>query len=53
MVLYCKSKEDMKMVEPFVEICRRRDLKVKANKSKMMVLGGEEGLECEIHVDRA
>ena len=27
------------------------DLKVYANKSKMMVLGEEEGLECEIYMD--
>ena len=27
----------------FVEGCRRRDLKVNADKSKVMVLGGEEG----------
>ena len=31
----------------FVEVCRRRVLKV-----KVIVLGGEEGLEYEIHVDR-
>ena len=35
----------------FAEVCRRRRLKVNADKSKMMVLNGEEGLECEIHVD--
>ena len=28
----------------FVEVCRRRGLKVKGGKSKVMVLGGEEGL---------
>ena len=39
------------MVDPFVEVCRRRGLKVNADKSKMLVLGGEEGLECEIRVD--
>ena len=32
----------------FVEACRIRGLKVNAAKSKMMVLGGEEGLECEV-----
>ena len=36
------------MVERFVEVCRRRVLKVNAGKSKVMVLGGEEGLECEV-----
>ena len=35
------------MVGRFVEVCRRRGLKVNAGKSKMMVLGGEEGLECD------
>ena len=29
-----------------VEVCRRRGLKVNAGKSKVMVLGGEEGLGC-------
>ena len=28
-----------------------RSLKINADKSKLMVLGGEEGLEYEIHVD--
>ena len=32
----------------FVEVCRRRGLKVTANKSKVMVLGEEEGLISEI-----
>ena len=34
----------------FVEVCRR-GLKVNAGKNKVMVLGGEEGLECEVLVD--
>ena len=34
------------MMGCFVEL--RRSLKVNAGKSKVMVLGGEEGLECEI-----
>ena len=34
-----------------MEMCRRRGLKVNACKSKMMVMNGEEGLECEVHVD--
>ena len=29
----------------------RRGLKVIAGKSKVMVLNGEEGLKCEVHVD--
>ena len=47
----CGELEDLKvMVECFVEVCRR-GLKSNANNSKGMVLGGEEGLKCEIHVD--
>ena len=29
----------------------KRGLKVSAGKSKVIVLNGEEGLECEVHVD--
>ena len=32
-------------------MCRRRGLKVSANKSKVMVLNEVEELECEVHVD--
>ena len=39
------------MVGRFAEVFRRRGLKVNAGKSKVMVLGGEEGLECEVCVD--
>ena len=40
------EEENLKMmVEHFVEVCRRRGLKVNAEKGKV-VLGGEEGLEC-------
>ena len=39
------------MMGRFVEACGRRDLKVNAGKSKVMVLDWEEGLECEFHVD--
>ena len=38
------------MVGQFAEMCRR-GLKVKVGKSKVVVLNGEEGLECEVHVD--
>ena len=31
-------------------MCRRRDLKVNTDKSKVMVMNGEEELECEVHV---
>ena len=34
------------MIERWVEICNRRDLKVNANKSKVKVLRGEEGSVC-------
>ena len=37
----------------FVEVSKSRGLKVNADKSKVMVLGEEEGLECEFHVDIA
>ena len=32
-------------------MCRRRGLRDNAGKSKVMVPNGEEGLECEVHVD--
>ena len=35
----------------FVEVCKRRGLKVNAGKIKVMALGVEEGLECEVCVD--
>ena len=38
------------MVGSFVEVCRRKGLKVNVNKSKV-VLGGKDRLECEFHVD--
>ena len=54
LVLYGKLEEDLKvMVGHFVEGWKRRGLKVNADKSKVMVLSGEEGLWCEIHVDGA
>ena len=47
LVLCGKSEEDLKvMVVCFVEVCRRRGLKVNEDKSKVIVLGGEEGLVC-------
>ena len=52
MVLCGESEEDLRvMVGQFSEVCRRRGLKVNAGKSKMMLLNGKEGLECEIHID--
>ena len=38
------------MVRHFVEVCRRRGLKVNANESKVIVLNGEEEFECEPRV---
>ena len=35
----------------FVEMCRRKGLKVKAVKSNVNALGGEDGLECGVCVD--
>ena len=50
-VLCGESEEELKvMVGRFAEV-RRRGLKVNTGKSKMMVLGGEERLECEVCVD--
>ena len=45
-----ESEEDLRaMVERFVEVYRRRCMKINAGKSKVMVLlGGEGGLECEV-----
>ena len=52
LVLCGESEEDLRaMVGRFVELCKRRGLKVNAGKSKVKVLNGEVGLECEIHVD--
>ena len=49
LVLCGESEEDLKaMVARFVEMCRRRGLKVYAGKRKVMSLCGEEGLECEV-----
>ena len=52
LVLCGESEEDLRvMVGRFAEVCRRRGLKVNASKSKVMILNGEEGLECEVYVD--
>ena len=51
-VLYGKLEEDLRaMVGRFVEVCRRKGLKVNGGKSKVVVMNGEEGLECEVHID--
>ena len=52
LTLCAESEEDQRaMVGRFAEVCRRRGLKVNAFKSKVIVLGGEEGLEYEVCVD--
>ena len=52
LVLYVESEKDLRaMVGRFIEVCRRRGLKFNASKSKVMVMNGEEGLECEVQVD--
>ena len=51
LVLCGESEEELRvMVGRFAEVCRR-GLKVNAGKSNVMVLNGDEGLECEGHVD--
>ena len=43
LVLCGESEEDIRSVmERFVEVCRKRGLKLNAGKSKVMVLNGEE-----------
>ena len=47
-----ESKENRRaIVGRFVEVCRRKGLKVNIGKSKVMVLGWEDGLDCEVCVD--
>ena len=48
LVLCGESEEGLRaMAGRSVEVCRRRGLKVNVCKSKVVVLGREEGLECE------
>ena len=45
-----ESEEDLRaMVECFVELCRK-GVKVSADMRKVIVVNGEEGLECEVLV---
>ena len=55
MIWLCgESEEELRaVVEWFVEVCRRRGLKVNAGKRKVMIINGEEGLEYEVHLDGA
>ena len=47
-----ESEGDLRvMVRRFAGVCRRRGPKVNADKSKVTLLNGEEGLESEVHVD--
>ena len=51
LVLCGELEEDLRvMVIWFVEVCRR-SLKVNAGKSKVMILNGEEGLECDVYMN--
>ena len=53
-VLCGELEEDLRvMVGRFVEVCKRRGLKVNVGKSKMMVISEEEGLKCKIHLGGA
>ena len=53
LVLSGKSEEDLKaMVGRFIEVCKRKGVKGYAGKSKVMLLGGEEGLDYEVCVNR-
>ena len=46
------SDKDLRtMVERFVEVYRRRGLKINAGKGKVMVVNGEEGLENKVYID--
>ena len=49
-ILCGESEEDLKVVGHFVEVCRKRDPKVNENKSKVIVLDGEEGSICEAYL---
>ena len=52
LVLYSESEEDLRsMVGYFIEVYKRKGLKTDAGKRKVMVLGREEGLECEVCLD--
>ena len=53
LVLCGESEEDLRaMVGRFVEVCRKRGLKVNTGESKVILLDGEEGLECEVCINR-
>ena len=51
-LVYCsESEEDLRaVVGRFIEVCMRRGLKLNGDKSRVMVLYGEERLECKVSV---
>ena len=52
LVLCGELEEDLRVIVGwFVELYRRRGLKVNAGKRNVTVPNGEEGLECEVYVD--
>ena len=52
LVLCGESEEEIRaMVGWFVEVCRRRGVKINAGKSKVMVMNGVEELEHEVQFD--
>ena len=52
LALCSELEEDLRTVmRHFVEVCRRRGLKINVGKSKVMVFSREEGLECEVCMD--
>ena len=47
-----ESEEDLRaIVGCFIKVCRRRGLKFNAGEIKVLMLGGEERLECEVCVN--
>ena len=51
-ILIGEREKDLKvMVGRFVEVRRRRDLKINADKSMGILLGGEEGSTCAVLID--
>ena len=51
LVLCGETEDDMRlMIGQFAKVCRGRRMKVNAGESKVLVLNGGLGLECEVHV---
>ena len=50
-VLFSELGEYLKMIVGSFEVCRRRGLKVNVDKRKVMVLGREKRLECDVLMD--